>query len=136
MRTSTNIVLQIAAVAAAVGLRLARPGWMLIAAVLLVVPVLGIGLPLVLALATAHRDRLPRWVAVPFVSAAATLVVAAATLPETDDATGWVPLLEVLGLPQPPDTSIADLVGTLAVCGFVGALVWTGVALAATRAHR
>ena len=133
MRTSTNVVLQIAAVIAAALLRLSNPGWMVIVAVITIVPLVAMVLPLALALATLRRDRLQRSAAVPFVAAAAVLVVLAAVYPEADDQQDWVPLAKILGLPSEPILDAAYGAGTALLLAYVATVVWTGIAVLTTR---
>jgi membrane-associated phospholipid phosphatase len=114
-------------------LRLSNPGWMLIIAVVTVIPLIVSVLPLGLALATLRRDRLHRRVAVPFVAAAAVLVVLAALYPETDDQDDWVPLAKLFGFPS--DHAIqagAYTAGNWLVLAYLATVVWTGTAVLTT----
>jgi hypothetical protein len=133
VRTSTNVVLQITALIATALLRLSNPGWMVIIAVITVVPLVVGVLPLALALATLRRDRLQRRVAVPFAAAAAVLVVLAALYPETDDQDDWVPVAKIFGLPSDAVLGAAYTVGTGIVLAYVAMVVWAGIAVLATR---
>lgn len=137
MRTSTNVVLQITALIAATLLRLTNPGWVVIIAVIFVIPLIVIVLPLAFALATLRRDRLQRRVAAPFVAAAAVLVVLAALYPEADDQEDWVPLAKIFGLSSDgPILDVAYTAGTAIVLAYLAAVVWTGVAVVMTRQPR
>jgi hypothetical protein len=133
VRTSTNVVLQITALIATALLRLSNPGWMVIIAVITVVPLVVGVLPLALALATLRRDRLQGRVAVPFVAAAAVLVVLAALYPETDDQDDWVPLAKIFGLPSDAVLGAAYTAGTGIVLAYVATVVWAGIAVLTTR---
>jgi hypothetical protein len=133
VRTSTNVVLQITALIATALLRLSNPGWMVIIAMITVVPLVVGVLPLALALATLRRDRLQGRVAVPFVAAAAVLVVLAALYPETDDQDDWVPLAKIFGLPSDAVLGAAYTAGTGIVLAYVATVVWAGIAVLTTR---
>lgn len=132
MSTSTNLALQITAVIATALLRLSNPGWMVIIAVIFVIPLIVIVLPLALALATLRRDRLQRRVAVPFVAAAAVLVLLAAVHPETDDQDDWVPLARIFGLPDEALLGAAYTAGSAIVLAYVATVVWTAIAVLTT----
>lgn len=129
MRTESNVVLQIAALVVALLLRVAAPGILLIFFVAsLIGPALLLA-PSGLALGLLRRRVLPAALAVPFVACAVTLVLAALTFPDTDDAHGYAPLSELLGhgerLPE-----LYYEVGHGAALGWLGSLVWLLVALA------
>ena len=133
MTTSTNVALQLSALITTIMVRLIDPGWMVIIAVLTIIPLIIIALPLVLALATRRRGRLQRGVAVPFVAAAVALVALAYLHPETDDQDDWVPLAKLFGLPS-DHTILGDpyTVGNVALLAYLATLVWTGIAIVAT----
>jgi hypothetical protein len=137
VRTSTNVVLQITAIIATALLRLSNPGWMVIVAVITVVPLIVAVFPLVLALVTLRRGRLQRGVAVPFVASAAVLVALAALYPEADDQDDWVPLAKLFGLPS--DHAILDagyVAGSALLLAYLATIVWTSIAIATTRTAR
>ncbi|OLT15825.1 hypothetical protein BJF78_15730 [Pseudonocardia sp. CNS-139] len=135
--TGLNVALQLAALAVAVIVRLASPGWMLVIAVVSVVPLAVAALPSVLALGTLRRHRLTAPVAVPFTVSAAALVLVALLYPELDDVTSWVPVLRLAGLQDDIDRGAdiitASSVGNAAVLLLVTATVWTVVAVVVTR---
>jgi hypothetical protein len=130
--TSTNVVLQITAIIAIALLRLSNPGWMVIIAVVAVIPLIVIVLPFALALATLRRDRLQRRVAVPFVAAAAVLVVLAALYPEADGQDDWVPLAKIFGVPSDHVIGAAYTAGNWIVLVYLATVVWTGVSVLTT----
>ncbi|QYN35897.1 hypothetical protein K1T35_00560 [Pseudonocardia sp. DSM 110487] len=57
MTTSTNVALQLSALITIIVVRLIDPGWMVIIAVLTIIPLIIIALPLVFALATRRRGH-------------------------------------------------------------------------------
>lgn len=134
MRTATNITIQLAALAVFAALRLAVPGWMLLIFILsLVGPVLVL-VPAGMAIAVVRRGRLERSVAAPFLTAAITLVIAGALVPDLDDQRGYIPIIS--GAPPTPVDDALSFVGSVAALGFIGAVVWIIVAVVVTRRRR
>jgi hypothetical protein len=116
MPPGVNVALQLIALLAALAIRLAEPGRLVLSTVAFVLPLLVALLPLGLALRTAHRRPLPRAVAGPFVATAIALVVVALMYPELDGRGSWV----------------TYLIGNSGLCAYVAALMWTLVAVEET----
>jgi hypothetical protein len=135
MPTGLNVALQFLALLVAVVIRVSQPGWMVLAMILFVFPLVAAVLPVALALGTARRGALSRTVAAPFVASAATLVALALLYPELDDQTWWVPALQAVDAPS-PDYDTASMIGNLALLGYVAALAWTIAAIITTRQSR
>jgi hypothetical protein len=135
MPTGLNVALQFLALVVAVVIRLSQPGWMVLAVILFVFPLVVAVLPVALALGTARRGSLSRTVAAPFVASAVTLLALALLYPELDDQTWWVPALQAVAAPS-PDYDTASMIGNVALFGYVAALVWTVSAIITTRQPR
>jgi hypothetical protein len=136
MPTSLNVVLQFVALLVAAAIRMHLPGWTLILMFAFAYPIVGAMLPIALALGTARRKRLSWTVAVPFGASAVGLVAAAGVLPEYgSDQAWWVPATVILGVPR-PHVDMVELIGNVAVLGYVAVLVWLVAAIIMTHRPR
>ena len=90
--------------------------------------------PLIFAVAIRKRGRIDPAVRAPFLVAAALLVTAAAFRHEGDARGSFVPAVRLFAPGVEPSAAIEQalwMVGTCALVGFVGALLWVVVAAAA-----
>ncbi|CRK60116.1 hypothetical protein [Alloactinosynnema sp. L-07] len=133
MRTSANLVIQIAALVMFFAFRVIGPGYLFMVFVVSVVGPFIAGTATLLAGSVRGRERLARRAAVPFMVAAAALVVAGACVAdETGSAREPLPIAILLtgeGARYQDALWTLDAVGWLAVAVYLAALVWTAVAL-------
>jgi len=132
MRSDVNLALQILTVGAAVLLRLATPGWLLVI-FFVFVPVATVALitQIVLTAAAVKRGRLTTNVTLAFVLLAASTLGAAAVIPDGGDSERSIN--SPLGLLLGPDLPDLTPVGLLLLLTWLVALVWAIAGLATSR---
>jgi hypothetical protein len=132
MRSDLNLALQITAVGAAVWMRLTSPGWLLVI-FFIFAPIGTVALvaQIVLAAVAVPRRRLTAGVSLAFGLLAASLLGAAAVIPDGGDSERSIhsPLELLLGPGLPDLTPI----GMLLLLTWLGALIWAIVGLATSR---
>ncbi|MEQ3550583.1 hypothetical protein WIS52_08895 [Pseudonocardia nematodicida] len=134
MRTGWNVLLQIGALVAFLGLRVLAPGWFLVIVVITIVPAVLLLVPTVLSLVVIRRRVLTRAVSAPFVACAATLVLTGLVMPDFGDTADSVraPVQVLLGISAPDVATLLQVPGMLFVLGWIASLLWLCVALIAT----
>ena len=132
MRSDLNLALQIGAVGVAVLLRLTTPGWLLVI-FFIFVPIATVALvtQIVLAAAAVRRRRLTTNVSLAFGLLAASLLGAAAVIP--DGGGSERSIARPLGLLLGPGLPDLTPIGLLLLMTWVAALIWTIVGLAPSR---
>ncbi|WP_436492485.1 hypothetical protein [Actinokineospora sp. HUAS TT18] len=135
MRTWVNVLLQLGAFVAFFALRLSAGGWLLIFYIVTVIgPVVTLA-PLVTALVTAGRGRLPKRVWLPFAVAAAALVGAGALIADFGDAPGaFIPVVGEVA--EDSGLMYLSTAGWVFALAFVVSVVWILVAVSETRKGR
>jgi hypothetical protein len=131
MRSSINIVVQVAAIVAATVMRFAQPGWLVITFGLTVIGPLAMFAQVVMAMNCRPQRRLPASLAVPFLVTAVSLVAGNLLLGDMDARRNYSSPLETIVGPLPDTTGLG--VTLLLVWG--SALLWVRVVMEAKKAE-
>lgn len=127
-----NAMVQFCALVAFGALRMVAGGWLTFAFIISIVGPLLAATPLVLAIGiSAGGDEVPQGARAPFLVAAACLVAAGLFIADVDDNAVRLPLLGRKDVRDKWWMVFPNLIGTAAVIGFVGAVIWTVVEMLA-----